>query len=84
MNSLAARKRLLISQSELSRQLLRFERLNLQQRVGDTRERLQANRWWLVGGALGVGWLITRKMPRMAAWLPMALPALRMIRSSWR
>lgn len=84
MNDLASRKRLLIAQTELHRQLIALERLQLQARWVGTRERARTaiadRRWWLVGGALVAGVLLTRASPRLRnllGWGPTVLAALR-------
>ncbi len=80
VNRLAERKRLLVLQADLHRQLLAFERNQLRQDVGDARDRLHANRWWLIGGTVAAGWLFTRKLPAFARWLPALMPAWRLVR----
>ncbi len=80
VNRLSERKRLLVFQADLHRQLLGLERNQLFQGVGEARDRLYANRWWLIGGTVAVGWLFTRRLPAFARWLPALMPAWRLVR----
>lgn len=80
LKELRQRKQLLTLQADLQRQLLVLECGQWQDRFSASRQRFQANRWWLAGGALAVGWLFTRKLPSLARWLPLALPAWRAVR----
>lgn len=80
VNRLSERKRLLVFQADLHRQLLAIERNQLRADVGDARDRLHASRWWLLGGTVAAGWLFTRKLPAIARWLPALMPAWRLVR----
>ena len=77
LNALRQRKQLLVLEADLQRQLVVLEYQQWQQRLSASQEKLHASRWWLAGGALVIGWLFTRKLPSLARWLPLALPAWR-------
>lgn len=84
MKNLNDQKRLLVLQADMHRQMLALEQQHLRQGVGDARERLAAGRWWLIGGGLIGGWLLTRKLPSLARWLPVMMPAWRLARGLLR
>ncbi len=73
MNELAARKRLLIAEADLHRQVIRFERTGLAHRWQSARTFTGRNQWWILGGALGLGLLLTRRFRRVVQWLPVAV-----------
>ena len=78
MNDLAERKRLLILQGELHRQIIAIERFRMQQRFDVTRERFQAKRWWLLAGLAAAGWLSTRRLGSLLKLLTAGMTAWRM------
>jgi hypothetical protein len=80
VSDLAQRKRLLVLQAELHRQIIEIERIRLQQRAGIARERFAANRWWLLGGLATAGWLSTRKFGFLVKMVPMAMTAWKLVR----
>lgn len=84
MKTFAQQKRLILLRADMHRQMLTLEGRHLQQGVGDARNRLAAGRWWLIGGGLVVGWLFTRKLPSLARWLPVMMPAWRLARGLLR
>lgn len=79
MNALAERKRVLILEAELHRTLIGLERVQLHQRAGEWRERVTANRWWLLGGAVAAGWLSTRALGSVFRLLPAGVAAWRLV-----
>ncbi|MBI4623760.1 MAG: hypothetical protein HY736_11165 [Verrucomicrobia bacterium] len=81
LNDLAERKRLLVRQSDLHRQVIANERLRLLERFATAREQVQAHRWWLIGGAACVGLLLARRLGGVAGWLSAALTAARLMQT---
>jgi hypothetical protein len=79
MNTLAERKRVLILEAELHRTLIGLERVQLHQRAEELRERITANRWWLLGGAVAAGWLSTRLFGSVLRLLPAGMAAWRIV-----
>lgn len=77
MNHLAARKQLLVREAKLHREILALERLNIRETIDRTRENLQSNRWWLIGGFACVGWLLSGRLAGIAKWMPAAMTAAR-------
>jgi hypothetical protein len=75
LTELAQRKELLLMQSDLHRQLIAVERHHLQARFQSATDSVKTNRWWLVGGALGAGWLMRRSAGKLTRWLPLAATA---------
>lgn len=77
LNALAARKQLLVAQADLHRQLLSMEVTRLgNARLGPDGV-VTRHRWWLVGGAVVVGTVLTRYWRGVAQWLPPALSVAR-------
>jgi hypothetical protein len=74
--NLATRKRLLITQADLHRQLIRLEGSQIRGRWDAWRESGGRNRWWLAGTAMAGGFL-TRRLGGVVRWLPTLL-------SMWR
>ncbi len=70
MNDLATRKRLLVAQADLHRQLLALERTQLGARWETASSFMDQNRWWLIGGAAIVGGLSVRHWRGLAQWVP--------------
>lgn len=60
LNALAARKRLILARADLHRQLLAVEGDRLQGRWDSAQSFVTRNRWWLIGGAVAGGALLTR------------------------
>ena len=79
VNDLAGRKRLLIAQAELHRQIILIERFRVQQRLDLARDRLQANRWWLMGGVALAGWLTTRRFGSLLKLVPAGMGVWRLL-----
>jgi hypothetical protein len=77
MNSLADRKRLLIRQAQIYRELVTLERENLSASIDNTRAQFRSTRWWLIGGMACAGWLLSTKLSGIAKWVPTALAAAR-------
>lgn len=74
LNALATRKQLLVAQADLHRQLLSMEVARLGNvRLGATGGSIAHHRWWLLGGAVLVGTILTRYWRGAAQWLPSAL-----------
>ena len=77
MNHLAARKQLLVREAKLHREIIALERLNIGETVNRTRDNLQSNRWWLIGGFACAGWLLSGRLAGIAKWMPAAMTAAR-------
>jgi hypothetical protein len=75
LKELAQRKQLVLLQSDLHRELITVERHHLQARLQATTDSVKSNRWWLIGGALGTGWLMRRSAGKLTRWLPLAATA---------
>jgi ElaB/YqjD/DUF883 family membrane-anchored ribosome-binding protein len=82
MKNLAAHKRLIIAQADLHRQVIEQERQRLRQRVGQTRDFVRKNRWWLVGGAIASGFVLAPKKRGWLGWLPLASKLLRIFETT--
>jgi hypothetical protein len=82
MNNLAARKRLIIAQAGLHRQVIEQECRRILQRVEQTQDFVQQKRWWLLGGAAVGGLLLAPRWRRWLAWLPTIPDLLRILQSS--
>ena len=80
MNDLAARKRLLVAQAGLHRQLLELEGRRVLQRVDRARDFVHRNRWWLLGGAVAGGVLLAPKRRGFLEMLPRIPELLRLFR----
>jgi hypothetical protein len=70
MNELLERKQAIIAQADLHRGLIALERLRLTQRSVNATAFLEHNRWWLLGGAVVVGAVISRRWRGFASWVP--------------
>lgn len=70
MNDLVVRKRLLIAQADLHRQLIGMECAQIRGSWEAVRSFAGRHRWWLLGGAFAGGWLLTRRARGAARWLP--------------
>lgn len=70
MNDLANRKRLLAAQADLHRAVVGLECARWQGRLNAAGSFTSNNRWWLAGGALVVGVLLTRHWRSFVHWLP--------------
>ncbi|QYM79602.1 hypothetical protein K0B96_03005 [Horticoccus luteus] len=71
MNELVARRRALVAQADLHREIFAVERLRLELRGVQARQFLAEHRWWLVGGAAAAGGLLlTRRARGLFGWLP--------------
>ena len=79
VTDLAERKKMLVMQAELHRQMIEIERFRLQQKVEVTRERFHNTRWWLLGGVALAGWLSTRRFGSLVKLLPIVVTGWRMI-----
>lgn len=77
MNELAARKRLIVAQADLHRQLLALERRHLQERWAPVRRFAGRNRWWLLAGAVAGGLVLARGWRGWIGRLPAVLAAWR-------
>ncbi len=82
LNELSRRKELLLIQSDLHRELLAVEHHRLQSRIHAATQSIRENRWWLLGGTLGAGWLASRVGVRFAPWLSVATMAWRWLKKS--
>jgi hypothetical protein len=61
MNELTARKRALIAQADLHRQSIEMEWQRVMRRLGRTKDFIHQNRWWLLGGTIIGGFLLTKR-----------------------
>jgi hypothetical protein len=77
MNDLTARKRLIITQADLHRQVIELECQRILQRVGQTQDLVHQKRWWLLGGAAIGGFLLAPRWRGVLGWLPMIPDLLR-------
>jgi len=84
LNELAARKELLVMESELNRQALRHETARIQESLSRWKENtLGAGRAaypWLLAAAPVAGWFVTRKAGRLTGFVSKALIGWRLIR----
>jgi hypothetical protein len=84
VNELAARKKLLVMESELNRQALQHETVRIQQNLGRWKENtLGAGRTaypWLLAAAPVAGWFVTRKAGRVTGFISKAIIGWRLIR----
>lgn len=80
LKELAQRKQLLLLQSDLHRELITVERHVLHARLQAATDSVKSNRWWLIGGALGAGWMTFRSGGKLTRWLPLALTAWRLMK----
>ena len=80
MNDFAARKRLLIAQADLHRQLVAVERLRLEGRWHAAHNFGDRNRWWLLAGAIAGGVLLARDGRGLVRWLPILIATWRTLK----
>ncbi|HWA28490.1 MAG TPA: hypothetical protein VG734_22765 [Lacunisphaera sp.] len=77
LNELALRKRLLVAQSALHRQMISLEGGSLATRGLDAGHLAVRHRWWLLGGALVAGVVMIRHRRALGTWLPLLITAAR-------
>lgn len=80
MAHLAARKRQLVAQADLHRQLIRLEQLQWRARV-EAPAFAVGRQGWLLGGAILGGLLLARKWRGLARWLPTLVAVGRILKS---
>ena len=80
MNDLITRKRLIIAQADLHRQVIELECQRILQRLGQTQDFIHQKRWWLLGGAAVGGFLIAPRWRHFLRWLPLIPDLLRTLR----
>ncbi|MGO8836242.1 MAG: hypothetical protein ACLQAH_04725 [Limisphaerales bacterium] len=80
MNDLTARKRLIIAQADLHRQVIELECQRVVQRLDRTQDFVHQKRWWLLGGAAVGGLLLAPRWRRFLGWLPLIPDVLRVLR----
>ena len=80
MNNLTARKRLLIAEATVHRQLIALECENILHHVGRTQEAVRKKRWWLLSGAAVGGYLLPEKWRRYLRVVPLIPDLLRIFR----
>ena len=83
-NSLAERKRILVLQADVHRNLIELEQLRLQQRFEVLRGQMRAKSWWLLGAAVVTGWLTTRVFGSLLKFVPAGMAAWRLIQNFTR
>lgn len=84
LNELAERRRLLVMEADLHRNLIGLERASLRAQLADlrlAREGVTANKPLLLVGGVLAGWLAVRHAHKLARWLPTALTAWRWLQS---
>ncbi len=84
LNELAGRRKLLLLEGDLHRNLISLEREKLRARLAglkDVRGRIAAGGPWLVAGGAVAGLLAVRRWPKVVKWIPAALTAVRLARS---
>lgn len=81
LTGLDERKRQLVVQADLHRQLIVMERLHLQERFSALPRQITDHRWWWIAGAAVAGWLVTRKLSGLIRWVPRLVIAARIIRN---
>lgn len=84
LNELAERRRLLVLESDLHRNLIALDFRNLRSRVAGlqaARERVKAGGPWLAAGGAVAGVLALRHWRKLARWVPTALTAVRWVKS---
>lgn len=84
LNELAERRRLLVMEADLHRSFIGLERERLQERFAElraAREKVASNSPWLIAGGAVASLLAMRHWRKLARWIPVALTALRWVRS---
>jgi len=81
LKELKERKRVLLAQADLHRELIGLESLQLRQRRDAAQAFADRHRWWLYGGAALGGLLLAGKYRGLARLLPAALVLVRALRS---
>ena len=79
LKELAQRKELLLMQSDLHRELIAVEIIQVRSRLNATAESVKTNRWWLIGGVFGASWLFSRSSGKLTRWLPLAAAGWRIL-----
>lgn len=79
LSDLRARKELILAEADLHRQLLTLEGLRWQRRGAEAQQLVGERRWWLLGAALAVGVVLTRRWKGLAQWLPTAIATSRAV-----
>lgn len=70
MSDFTRRKRLLVAQADLHRELLGLERASWRKCHDAADAFAGRNRWWLIGGAIAGGVVLVRNWRGLAHWLP--------------
>lgn len=84
LNELAERRRMLVLESDLHRNLIALDCQNLRARLtgwSAARERMKAGGPWLAAGGAVAGVLAIRHWRKLARWIPTALIAVRWVKS---
>jgi hypothetical protein len=84
MNELAERRRLLVMEADLHRNLISLERESLHARIAalrEARERVTSSKPLLLAGSAVAGLVAMRHWRKLARWIPAALTALRVAQS---
>jgi hypothetical protein len=82
LDDLAARKQVLILESDLQRGIIALEFAALRARADAARSQVRGLWPWLVGGSVLAGLLALRRWQPVARWMPAALAAWRWFKKS--
>lgn len=80
LKELAGRKRLLVAQSDLHRELIGMEAVRLRERRDAAQDFGHRHRWWLHGGLALGSVLLAGKFRGLSRWLPAATILLRALK----
>ena len=83
LNDLAERRRLLVVEADLHRNLIALEVQNLRAKIewlGQAREQFSLGKPWLAAGGVAAGLLAVRHWRKVIRWVPVAMTAFRWIR----
>ena len=83
LNDLAERRRLLVLEADIHRNLIVMESENIRAKlawIANARERVSAGGPWLAAGGAIAGVFALRHWRKLAGWVPMAMTALRWVR----
>ena len=81
MKELTERKRILVLQADVHRNMIELERLRIQEGVQVVRSQMRSKSWLLLGGAVALGWLSTRLLGPVLKFVPAGLAAWRLVQN---